>query len=111
MTVLPEEVEQALKPLLRAIAPFGYAMSHVEISPSFGNFLVEFKSGGRSLSIAYDRLQFMVQGSQSELEPAGLWRGFGSVEHLESFLMRWLQSRDAQPTVQPEVPASGRSSG
>ena len=92
---LPHDVETDLGQLVPLLAEFGYAPVSCLSSESFGNFRAVFSADNNSIAITKDRGQYIVDGSQSALEPAGLWQAFSSTVALAEPLRSFLRIRRA----------------
>lgn len=92
---LPNDVETDLGQLVPLLAEFGYAPVSCLTSESFGNYRAVFSAHSNSIAITKDRGQYIVDGSQSALEPAGLWQAFSSAAALSEPLRSFLRTRQA----------------
>ena len=86
------EIGDELKPILAA----GFSVSESHYSETdFGNFYVDLLRGTEKLRIVRDRDQYIVQGDETELKRAGLWRAFDSKVAFGIALTRYARGANA----------------
>lgn len=92
---LPREVEDEIGSLLSDLNEAGFSPKASLYSPeAFGNWYVDLKGPIGAFRIIKDRSQYIVDGPKTEeLEAAGLWRSFDSLDEFGKVLMNWLRSR------------------
>ena len=93
IVAVPQEIIDALGPLVPSMALLGYVPTEGRMGRSFGDFLVSFEGRGGRIEISRDRSQFIVAGGRDELQSFGLWRAFDTIAQLEPPLVNWLKAK------------------